>query len=84
MIDWYIAHRRQRHEQIYAAIAQGADTVPAIVEAVYADIDASLHPLAARSVVAHITLLSDEERIALEGDRVVPLSDTDEKTRPDH
>ena len=82
VIDWYLAHRMQRHEQILAAVRNGAETVPEIVEVVYADVDPSLHPLAARSVQAHVKLLRDQERIALQGDRTFPLSGTDEETRP--
>lgn len=73
VIDWYIAHRLQRHEQIFQAIGNGADTVGGIVEVVYADVDSALHPLAARSVQAHLTLLSEQGRIAWEGDHVVAL-----------
>lgn len=74
VIEWYLAHRMQRHEEIYAAVSNGADTIGDVVEVVYADVDSSLHPLAARSVDAHVTLLSDEGRITLSGDRwvVVP------------
>lgn len=71
MIDWYIAHRRQRHEEIMKAITAGADTKEMIVETVYADVDRSLHPLAAMSVEAHLVLLRDEGRIAFEGERIV-------------
>lgn len=71
VIDWYIAHRMQRHEQIFEAIGNGAGTVAEIVELVYDDVDVSLHPLAGRSVTAHVTLLRDEERIALRDDRLV-------------
>jgi glyoxylase-like metal-dependent hydrolase (beta-lactamase superfamily II) len=71
VIDWYLAHRLQRHEEVFDAIASGAEKVPDIVEMVYADVDPSLHPLAARSVDAHITLLIDQERIGLRGDRLV-------------
>lgn len=71
VIDWYLAHRRQRHEQIYQAIQDGAVSIPDVVEVVYADVDSSLHPLAARSVQAHVTLLRDQDRIALQGDRLV-------------
>jgi glyoxylase-like metal-dependent hydrolase (beta-lactamase superfamily II) len=71
VIDWYIAHRLQRHEQIFRAISDGADTVGGIVDVVYADVDSALHPLAARSVQAHLTLLSEQGRIACEGDHVV-------------
>lgn len=70
VIGWYIAHRRQRHEQIFEAVVGGASTIAEVVEVVYADVDRSLHPLAARSVEAHLTLLRDQGRIALSGDRV--------------
>ena len=73
VIDWYLAHRRQRHDEIFAAISSGAGTVEDIVEVVYAEVDSSLHPLAGRSVRAHLTLLTEQGRIALEGDRVVAL-----------
>lgn len=75
VVDWYIAHRLQRHEQIYNAIKEGVSSVDEIVEVVYADVDRSLHPLAARSVIAHVTLLTEQGRIALEGDRLIVTPD---------
>ncbi len=72
VIDWYLAHRMQRHREVLDAIISGRRTVEDIVERVYASVDSSLHPLAARSVSAHIALLADEGRIAFEGDEVVP------------
>ena len=74
VIDWYLAHRMQRHEEIYLAIAQGAANTAEIVAVVYSEVDSSLHPLAARSVDAHITLLITEGRIALEGDGFIVTS----------
>jgi glyoxylase-like metal-dependent hydrolase (beta-lactamase superfamily II) len=71
VIDWYLAHRRQRHEEICAAIAAGAGSVPDIVATVYMDVDPSLHPIAAMSVKAHLGLLLDEGRIALQGETIV-------------
>lgn len=70
VIDWYVAHRRLRHEQVYASIASGRRAVSEIVEDVYADVDSSLHPLAARSVSAHLELLGEEGRITFEDDAV--------------
>ena len=70
VIEWYLAHRLQRHREILDAVARGADSVEAIVGDVYAEVDSALHPLAARSVRAHLALLSDEGRIALEGDSI--------------
>lgn len=71
VIDWYLAHRIQRHEQIYQVIANGADSVNDVVATVYAEVDSALHPLAARSVRANLKLLVEEGRIAWQGDRVV-------------
>lgn len=76
VIDWYLAHRRQRHEQVFEAIRNGCRTVDEIVEVVYADVDSALHPLASRSVRAHVTLMSDEGRIALEGGEFVAPPET--------
>ncbi len=72
VIDWYVAHRLQRHEEILSAIRKGADSVPVIVETVYQEVDKSLHPLAAMSVRAHLGLLMEEGRIAFQGDAIVP------------
>jgi glyoxylase-like metal-dependent hydrolase (beta-lactamase superfamily II) len=66
VIDWYLAHRMQRHEQIYEAIKSGADTPQAIVETVYSDVGAPLQALALRSVHAHLTLLTEQGRIAFD------------------
>lgn len=77
VIEWYLAHRMQRHEEIFQAIAEGATSPSDVVEIVYADVDPSLHPLASRSVEAHVELLTEEGRIALEGDRLIALTDTD-------
>ena len=71
VIDWYIAHRLQRHEQILAAVVGGSSTAHDIVQAVDTDVDPSLHPLAEQSVLAHLTLLNEEGRIALEGNNAV-------------
>lgn len=72
VIEWYLAHRLQRHEEIAQAVEAGARSIRDVVEVVYTDVDVSLHPLAERSVRAHATLLSDEGRIALHGDRLEP------------
>lgn len=82
VIEWYLAHRMQRHEEIYDAITRGAESVSDVVTEVYSEVDSSLHPLAARSVQAHLTLLSDEGRIALHDGRLVAVPNSDEKARP--
>jgi hydroxyacylglutathione hydrolase len=74
VIDWYLAHRLQRHQEIYEAISAGCEDIGKIVEKVYADVDPALHRLAARSVEAHVGLLLAEGRIASDEDRLVPSS----------
>lgn len=83
VIDWYLEHRRQRHEEIFSAIVEGTETVDEVVEKVYVDVDRSLHPLAARSVEAHVTLLNEEGRIAYEGGRLAPLPAPNEENSQD-
>ena len=70
VIDWYLAHRLQRHAEILESLKTGARSLPDIVEDVYRDVDSSLHPLAALSVRAHLELLSEEGLIAWDGSTV--------------
>ncbi|GGS78301.1 MBL fold metallo-hydrolase [Nonomuraea spiralis] len=57
VLDAYIAHRRQRLDQIRAARARGARTPREIVEDVYAGVDRSLWPAAEVSVRAQLDYL---------------------------
>jgi glyoxylase-like metal-dependent hydrolase (beta-lactamase superfamily II) len=59
VIDWYLAHRLQREQEIVAAMEAGARTVDDIVEIVYRQVDPSLHSLAAVSVAAHLRKLEE-------------------------
>ncbi|SEG75263.1 Glyoxylase, beta-lactamase superfamily II [Nonomuraea solani] len=56
-LDGYIAHRRERLDQIRAAREQGARTPREIVKIVYADVDRSLWPAAEMSVLAQLDYL---------------------------
>lgn len=78
VIDWYLAHRLEREGQILDAVRGGARTLAEIVEVVYRDVDRLLHPLAARSVAAHVDKLAAERKLIQDGRRVVAL---DEKSR---
>lgn len=73
VIDWYLAHRMQRHAEVLDAVVGGAVTVSEVVERVYSEVDPSLHPLAARSVAAHLTLLHEEGRIVFRDGRIDPI-----------
>lgn len=59
----YIAHRREREEQVLAALRAGDLTPTQIVARVYADVNVALHPAAERSVRAHLDKLLVEERV---------------------
>ncbi|MBV9229624.1 MAG: MBL fold metallo-hydrolase [Chloroflexi bacterium] len=64
----YIAHRLQREQQVIdvlQALPPGT-SIPAMVEAIYADVDPRLHPVAARSVEAHLLKLEREGRVRRE------------------
>lgn len=73
VVDWYLAHRMQRHGEVLGAVLSGASTVDEVLEVVYSDVDRSLFPLAARSVTAHLMLLVEEGRIAFREGRADPL-----------
>lgn len=57
-LDYYIAHRRERLEQVRAALATGARTPAEVVAVVYADVDRSLWPAAELSVRAQLDYLN--------------------------
>ncbi len=55
--EHYLAHRRERLGQVREAVAAGATTARAVVEAVYADVDRALWPAAELSVRAQLAHL---------------------------
>jgi glyoxylase-like metal-dependent hydrolase (beta-lactamase superfamily II) len=57
VLDYYIAHRKERLDQVRAAVATGARTPPEVVAIVYADVDRSLWPAAELSVRAQLDYL---------------------------
>ena len=65
VIRSYLTHRLERERQVAAAVDDGASTVGAVVEAVYAEVDPQLHPLAAFSVEAHLLKLAEEGIVTL-------------------
>jgi glyoxylase-like metal-dependent hydrolase (beta-lactamase superfamily II) len=62
-LDAYIAHRRQRENQILTALAAGPARIGDLVPRLYADVDSRLHPAAARSMLAHMIDLTRRGRI---------------------
>ena len=64
----YLAHREERESQVLAALADGPRSIAEMVEVIYADYPPDVHPLAARSVLAHLRKLEDEGRVERKGD----------------
>ena len=61
----YIAHRLQREQQVLAVLhtfPSGA-TINSMVQSIYVDVDPRLHPVAAKSVEAHLLKLEREGRV---------------------
>lgn len=58
----YLAHREERETQVVSALADGPRTITEMVEVIYADHPKEVHPLAARSVLAHLLKLAQEGR----------------------
>ncbi len=58
----YLAHREERELQVLTALADGPRTIAEMVEVIYVNHPKDVHPLAARSVLAHLLKLADEGR----------------------
>jgi glyoxylase-like metal-dependent hydrolase (beta-lactamase superfamily II) len=63
----YLDHRAERERQVLDGLADGARTVEALVERIYADHPADVRELAARSVTAHLAKLETDGRVAASG-----------------
>lgn len=58
-ISWLLEHRAARSAQIIAALQTGPATPAALTARLYADVDPTLWPAAARNVLAHLIALCD-------------------------
>ncbi len=66
-VQTFIAHRQERAAAILQRLAQGDETIPAIVEQVYLGLDPRLKGAAARSVLAHLIELVERGKVATDG-----------------
>jgi glyoxylase-like metal-dependent hydrolase (beta-lactamase superfamily II) len=63
-LDEYLAHRRQREQQVLDGLRQrGRASVDNLVAAIYPDVQPALVPMAGRNVRAHLEKLADEGRV---------------------
>jgi hypothetical protein len=58
VLDYYLAHRQERLDQVRGAIAAGDTDAAAVVRRVYADVDPQLWPAAELSVRAQLDYLA--------------------------
>jgi glyoxylase-like metal-dependent hydrolase (beta-lactamase superfamily II) len=58
----YVEHRHEREQQVVAALRHGDSTAEAIVDRIYQGLKASLVPLAAHGIEAHLIKLEREGR----------------------
>lgn len=63
-----IDHRHEREEQIVGLIAGGRRTVPAMVGAIYPELDRRIIPMAVRQVEAHLAKLAEDGRVEPAGE----------------
>jgi glyoxylase-like metal-dependent hydrolase (beta-lactamase superfamily II) len=61
ILDYYLAHRAERLEQVRAAVAAGDVDAQAVVRRVYADVDPAVWPAAMRSVRAQLDYLAEAD-----------------------
>jgi glyoxylase-like metal-dependent hydrolase (beta-lactamase superfamily II) len=59
VLDYYLAHRAERLQQVKDAVAAGDQDADAVVRRVYADVDRSVWPAARRSVQAQLDYLRE-------------------------
>jgi glyoxylase-like metal-dependent hydrolase (beta-lactamase superfamily II) len=64
VIDDYVEHRLAREQQILDLVTESGTTkIDDLVEVIYADINPDLHPVARRTVHAHLIKLGKEGRV---------------------
>ena len=74
VLDFYLAHRAFREDQLLTVLAGGPADVDALVAAVYAAVPRTLWPAAARSTRATLAKLSAEGRVRSAGGDAVALA----------
>ncbi|WP_166532825.1 MBL fold metallo-hydrolase [Blastococcus xanthinilyticus] len=68
VLDFYLAHRAHREQQLLDALAGGAGSVDELVAVVYAEVSRAVWPAAAQSTRATLDKLAAEGRVELGAD----------------
>jgi glyoxylase-like metal-dependent hydrolase (beta-lactamase superfamily II) len=70
MVERVLVHRVARENKVLAALAaHGPSTVEDLLPHVYDDVPARMHPVASRSLLAHLIKLRDDARVTEAGGR---------------
>jgi glyoxylase-like metal-dependent hydrolase (beta-lactamase superfamily II)/8-oxo-dGTP pyrophosphatase MutT (NUDIX family) len=64
----YLEHRRARERQVIGALEAGDRDTKTMVKRIYAEVPEALHPMAERSLLAHLEMLESEGRVVRAGD----------------
>ena len=67
----FIAHRREREEQIRRCLAEGTSRIAEMVPTMYAGVAKQLHPAAARSVFAAMAYMVERGEVECQGELAV-------------
>jgi glyoxylase-like metal-dependent hydrolase (beta-lactamase superfamily II) len=62
-LDGYVAHRLDRERRLLAALAAGARSVDALLDAAWGDVPEGLRPAASVTLAAHLDKLEAEDRL---------------------
>jgi ribonuclease/clavin/mitogillin len=68
LVRQYIAHRREREEQVLAGLESGLRSVNELVDRIYVGLAPEFVPMARESVLAHLLKLQDENVVRRTGD----------------
>jgi glyoxylase-like metal-dependent hydrolase (beta-lactamase superfamily II) len=63
----YLSHRAERERQVLDGLAGGPKSPEELVPGIYQDHPVEMHPVAARSVLAHLLKLEAEGRVRRDG-----------------
>jgi len=73
-LDWLIDHRLSRESKVLRSLkTHPATSLSELVTHVYDDVDSSLHPLAERSLLAHLLKLKIDSKASTENNRWHPI-----------
>jgi glyoxylase-like metal-dependent hydrolase (beta-lactamase superfamily II) len=70
VVEALIAHRLRREDKVVQALTElGASPIDALLARVYDDVGSGLHPVARRSLTAHLLKLQRDGRAQPDGER---------------